>query len=237
MATVVLTLSQPSQFESSQPLSQGHAAAPSSQAFASVAPISAVLALSAAPSPSRGRCLDSQRTRASASPANPADAAELQDENMHVSERQDEAAEEADAETDAEDSETLLEVRAPARPSTLAPQACGARGAPERPCACVPQARGQGARARSRKKRAARAETLTAPCACVPQTDEVMDKLRKMLRMRGRTLSYDLLRVMEAWLRCGSGPDTFTAARACSPSLLSATPPNVLRSLGILRGP
>ena len=91
--------------------------------------------------------------------------------------------------------------------------------------------------ARSRKKRAARAETLTAPCACVPQTDEVMDKLRKMLRMRGRTLSNDLLRVMEAWLRCGSGPDTFTAARACSPSLLSATPPNVLRSLGILRGP
>ena len=27
-------------------------------------------------------------------------------------------------------------------------------------------------------------------------------KLRKMLRMRGKTLSNDLLRVMEAWLRC-----------------------------------
>ncbi len=115
MATVVLTLSQPSQFESSQPLSLGHAAsAPSSQAFAGVAPPS-VLSLSAAASPSRGR-LDSQCTRTSASPA----AAELQDEHRHASERPDEVAEEADAETDAEtdaeDSEALLEVRAPCAP-------------------------------------------------------------------------------------------------------------------------
>jgi hypothetical protein len=29
-----------------------------------------------------------------------------------------------------------------------------------------------------------------------------MDKLRKMLRMRGKMLSNDLLRVMEEWLRC-----------------------------------
>ena len=105
---------QPSQFDSSQPLSQGNAMSqPDSQecSFGGGAPLRVASFGAGAAAPSGSRA-GSQPSRASAP--------HTDDELHNVSERQ-EMDDEGDAEAEAQDSQALLEVRAPASSRLCAP--------------------------------------------------------------------------------------------------------------------